>query len=171
MNLKRQKHTIFIYCEGKTDKLFAQHLKKLYINRGTKKINLKEGTGGDFFTFITEILKNPDSIGCNEKYILLDTNGKKSEELKESESKSEEHDISLIWQKPCLEGVFLRILEPKTSLTNKTSKQCKDIFYKKYIKHPPLTTAKLENLFPKDKLNKKRKDIPELDQLITIMEP
>lgn len=171
MKLRRRKHTVFIYCEGRTDKLFAQHLKNLYVIRGTKKITLKEGTGGGFSTFISNTLKYAQERDYDVKCILLDSNGKKPKELKDSETKSENHHISLIWQKPCLEGVLLRILKATALPQNTSSKKCKDIFKKEYPNDHPLKETSLEKLFPKDILNKQRKDIPELDQLIKIMEP
>jgi len=71
----------FIYCEGKTDALFVRHLKKLYLDRGTKHISIKGGTGGDHSTLIKEVEKNAQARSYDKKYILLDRNGKKQEEL------------------------------------------------------------------------------------------
>ena len=112
--LRQVKHTIFIYCEGKTDYLFVQHLKKLYSSHRTKKITLKKGTGGELSTFLSDVVKNAQVRDYDEKYILLDSDSKTEQELKELEKthlKAETKEIQLIWQKPCLEGVFLRILE------------------------------------------------------------
>ena len=168
MNLKRQiRHTVFIYCEGKTDAEFAQYLKKLYSIRGTKHIKIKTGRGGDLSTFLSAIRRDAQVRDYDEKYILLDSNGKSPEELKESKQESQKHDTLLIWQRPCLEGVFLRVLNPKGFIPDKTSKKCKDIFYKDYAKHATLTTV-LETLFTKTLMDKKRKEIPELNQFPTL---
>ena len=171
MKIKRQvRHTIFIYCEGKTDYLFVRHLKKLYLLRGAKKITLKRGTGGKLPTFILETMKNAQVREYDEKYIVLDSDNKKNQELETEEKKSLNKGIKLIWQKPCLEGVFLRILKGKQFI-EKTSKLCKSIFNREYISNnTPLTETLLEKLFTKDILNKKRREIQELDQLIKLME-
>ena len=108
------RHTIFIYCEGKTDHLFVQHLRNLYLTRGTKKVTLKEGSGGSLFTFISETVKNAQVRDFNEKYIVLDADVEKERKLKKGQKEElERNKINLIWQTPCLEGVFLRILKGK----------------------------------------------------------
>lgn len=179
--LKQLRHTIFIYCEGKTDHLFVRYLKKLYLFRGTKQITLKKGTGGKLFTFILETVKNAQVREYNEKYIVLDSDGKKEEELekefKEAQNRikrdninKDDINIQLIWQKPCLEGVFLRILKGNQFIKEK-SELCKSIFNKEYIQSKtPLTEALLEKLFTTDILNAKRQEVQELDQLIRLME-
>ncbi len=170
--LKQLRHTIFIYCEGKTDHLFVRYLKKLYLVRGTKQVTLKKGTGGKLSTFILETVKNAQVREYNEQYIVLDSDGKKEEELKEAQNKikKDKIDIQLIWQKPCLEGVFLRILKGNQFIKEK-SESCKSIFNKEYIQDKtPLTEALLEKLFTKDILSANRQKVQELDQLIRLME-
>ena len=164
------RHTIFIYCEGKTDHLFVQHLKKIYFIRGSKKISLKRGTGGKLSTYISETMKNAQVRDYDEKYIVLDSNGKKEEELKKAQNESQKYDIQLIWQKPCLEGVFLRILKGAQFIKEK-SELCKSIFNREYTSdNTPLTETLLEKLFTKDILDTKRKEIKELEQLTQLME-
>ena len=168
MNFKRQvRHTVIIYCEGKTDKLFLQYLKKLYVDRGIKKITIKEKRGASRLSSNME--KIAQITGHDKKCILLDINNKKPQKIKELGEESTRNDIQLIWQEPCLEGVFLKILDK--TLLKETSQKCKNIFYKKHTNQTALTTVLLEKLFTKTILNKKRKEIPELNQLIKIMEP
>ena len=166
------RHTILIYCEGKTDYLFALHLKKLFPSRGFKTITLIKGRGGALSTFISDIENKPGEY--DKKYIVLDSNGKREEDLREAQNQSQKHNIELIWQKPCLEGIFLRILKGNQFIKEK-SESCKDIFYKKYTSDRKPLTEKLLNqlftkLFAKDFLNTKRQEVPELDQLIRLME-
>ena len=95
---------------------------------------------------------------------------KKTKEIKEAEKKSQKKDIQLIWQRPCLEGVFLRILKGEQFIKEK-SELCKSIFYKEYVPDDNiLTELILEKLFTKNILNIKRQKIQELDQLIQLME-
>lgn len=166
---RQVRHTIFIYCEGQTDYLFARHLKKIYLIRGSKKITLKRGTGGDLSTFISETVRNAHIREYNEKYIMLDANGKKEEKLEKAEKKGQKDNIQLIWQRPCLEGVFLRILK-NSHLIKEKSQLCKSVFYKEYTNKGFLTDTLLEKLFSKKILNRKREEIQELDQLIQLME-
>ena len=167
---KQRRHTIFIYCEGKTDGLFVQHLKNLYLERGTKHVAIKIGTGGDYSTFITEVENNAHVRDYDEKYILLDSNGKNKKNLEEAEYSAQEKDIALIWQRPCLEGVFLRILKGKQFI-KETSKFCKSTFNKTYLKEKEgLSEILLSKLFTKDILETKRREVQELDQLIKLME-
>lgn len=117
--IKTSTDTIFIYCEGKEDHLFIRHLKKLYLLRGIKKITLKKGTGGALSTFISETVNNAQVRDYDEKYIVLDSDDKKKEELRKAQTESQKHNIQLIWQKPCLEGVFLRILRGNQFIKDK----------------------------------------------------
>ena len=169
--LRQLRHTIFIYCEGKTDYLFVRYLKKMYLVRGTKQITLKKGTGGDLSRFILETINNAQVREYNAQYIVLDSDGKKEKELKAVQNNiTKEKNIQLIWQRPCLEGIFLRILKGNQFIKEK-SESCKYIFNKEYIKNNiTLTEPLLENLFTKDILSAKRQKVQELDQLIQLME-
>ena len=170
-NLRQVRHTLFIYCEGKTDYLFVHHLKKLYLIRGFKQITIKKGSGGDISTFISNTVKNAQVRGYDEKYIVLDTDKKSNAELEEAEQQSCQNNIQLIWQKPCLEGLFLRILK-NNQITQETSESCKTLFYKEYNQNNKTLTKKLVNtLFPKIILDSRRQKIKELNQLIQLMEP
>ena len=167
-NPRQAKYTIFIYCEGKTDCLFVKYLHRLYHCRGQSKITFKEGTGGGFSTFISDVVKNAQIRDYDEKYILLDVDNKSEQEQKRAEKSSQEKNIQLIWQKPCLEGVFLQILGQRVY---GTSKECKSFFYKEYkVKDSKLTEALLCQFFSKTLLNLKRKEIKSLNLLIKLME-
>ena len=101
---------------------------------------------------------------------MLDSNGKSDKELQEATKLAQGKDIQLIWQTPCLEGVFLRILKGGQFI-NKNSDICKSTFNKEYLREKKvLSDTLLKKLFTKDILNSKRQEIPELDQLIQLME-
>ena len=171
MNQKQhqRRQTIFIYCEGKTDSLFVQHLKNLYPPPRTKKVKIKKGTGGDPYTLISEVKRNAQVRDYDEKYIVLDSDGKNKEELQKVEKSDQAKDIELIWQIPCLEGVFLRILKNEIFI-KETSKNCKSKFNNLYMPDNTPLSEKLEELFTKDSLDSKRQEVKELDQLIKLME-
>ena len=168
--LKLIRYTISIYCEGKTDYLFSCYLKKLYLTRGSKQITLKRGTGGDISTFISNTVKNAQIRDYDEKFIVLDADQKTKNELKKAEQQSFKEKIKIIWQKLCLEGLFLRILK-NNQHTQKTSKECKNLFYKEYNPNNKPLEDLLNTLFPKELLETKRQEVAELDQLIKLMEP
>ena len=172
MKYPRQiRHTLFIYCEGKTDHLFIKYLKKLYSVRGSKHITLKKGVGGDASTFILETVKHTQQHEYDEIYIVSDTDQRTTNELQTIEKNYKQKNIQFIWQKPCVEGMFLKILKEK-SYTHETSKVCKNLFYKEYSpNNPSLTKSLLNKLFSKKTLDSKRQKISELDQLIKLMEP
>ena len=162
--------TIFIYCEGKTDALFVQHLKNLYLQRGTKQIDIKKGSGGGDSTFISVVKKATSSAEYDKKYIVLDSNGKTKKKREDLEASAKREEIQLIWQQPCLEGVFLRILKGEKFITAKSSQHCKSIFNKKYSNNKLLDTSVLEKILNKSILEKKRQQFSELNQLIQLME-
>lgn len=167
---KQRRRTIFIYCEGKTDHLFIRYLKKLYLIRGTKQVTLKKGTGGNLSTYISETVKNAQVRDYDEKYIVLDSDNKKEEELEKAQNESKEDNIQLIWQKPCLEGVFLRVLKGGDWFIKEKSESCKSIFKRGYMPGNTPLESLLEKLFTKDILDAKKQEIQELGQLIQLME-
>ena len=123
-------------------------------------------------TFISETANNAQVRDYDEKYIVLDSDNKTEKELKKLEKThftNKTKDIQLIWQKPCLEGVFLRILKGH-QFTKEKSASCKVIFHKEYANNNPLTEELLDQLFIKSLLDQKRQEVPELNQLIQLME-
>ena len=169
-NKRRVRRTIFIYCEGKTDHLFVKFLKSMYWDYRNKVVKPKQGSGGGPKTFFIEVLKNAQVRNYDEKYIVLDSNSKGEEEKSKIQKKGKDSHIELIWQRPCLEGVLLRILNGNQFI-NMSSRQCKSQFKREYLsKNTSFSESLLKKLFTKEVLDKKRQEVQELNRLIQVME-
>ena len=165
---RRQRQTVLIYCEGKTEKIFVKYLQTLFASKAkiNKRIKIKEGSGGSPLYLINKVKSEPASY--NDKYIILDKDEKNRTEIKKFEETAKQNDIQLLWSVPCLEGLFLKILENNFPLN---SAKCKSLFKNKYNngqKH--WDNNLLAKYFPKTKLNVKKKTIPVLKKIIQIME-
>ena len=162
-NKKRKQYTILIYCEGENDYSFVQHLRSTF-DSPNKRIKPKKGEGGGPPSMIQKAAKDPAKY--REKYILLDLDKDKNKE--ECEEMAKKHYIKLIWSDPCLEGLFLQILNGHSQMSD--SQKCKSLFRKKHNSDQRnYDLAKLEKLFPKEKLVSKKEKIETLKRLIEII--
>ncbi len=160
---RKQKHTIFIYCEGKDDRLFIQHLKRAFASL-KKSIESKKGGGGGPSWMIQKTTREPGEY--DEKYIFLDLDQGKDKEKHESDANKQ--NITLIWSTPCLEGLFLQILNGHPQMSD--SQKYKNHFKKEYNSNKrQYDPTMFERLFPKEKLVSKKAKIPTLNQLIQII--
>ena len=164
---KRKKHTILIYCEGKYDYLFVQYLKGIF-SSSSKRIKLKKGSGrGERLDWIIRKVAG-GFAKYREKYIFLDLDQGKGKEKQKHEETAQKQSIILIWSDPCLEGLFLQILNGNSQMPD--SQKCKNRFKNKYNSgQDRYDLVKLKKLFPKDKLISKKEEISTLHQLIEII--
>ena len=160
---RKQKHTILIYCEGKADHLFIQYLKDIFAS-SKKNIKPKKGNGGDCFPMIQKTTREPGEY--DERYIFLDLDQNKDK--KKYEDTAKEKNITLIWSDPCLEGLFLQILNgyPQMSDSQKHKSHFKNEYNSGKGQYDPIM---FERLFPKEKLVSKKLEVPTLNQLIQII--
>ncbi len=152
-------HTVLLVCEGKTEKAFLQHLKSLYITRGSGvavKIISAGGKGPEYI--VAHAIRRSHRIASDRIRVLMDTDIPITAAVR---SKAAQHDIQLIESNPCLEGLLLKILDrPVPS----TSKQCKKICKECLI--GPLTEKEGYGKLPFELLEKRRRDVPELAKLL-----
>lgn len=169
---RKQRKTVLIYCEGKTEKIFVKYLQTLFaykVKMKNRRIKIKEGYGGSPLHLIYKV-KNDPAI-YKDKYIILDKDKKKEGEINNLEDTAKKHDIQLLWSVPCLEGLFLKILRDDFNEHSFSSVKCKSLFKHEYNKEQDQWDKNLlEKCFPKEKLNVKRKTIPILEKMIHIME-
>ena len=162
---RKQKHTILIYCEGKHEYLFVGYLKKTFVN-SEKYIELVEGQGGAPSRMIGKTARNPAEY--DKRYVLLDLDQRKNEDKKQHEETAKNQGITLIWSDPCLEGLFLQILNGHSQMPD--SKKYKNYFRKNYNSgQRKYDSINWKDLFPKEKLVSKKEEIGTLKQLIEII--
>lgn len=149
--------TVLLFGEGLKEEKFLKYLRSLYSFNQNVFVTVKKGNGGA----ADKIINNADKLlGAFDKKIVVLDNDKPKKEMEKARKKAREKSIVLIENTPCLEYLLLKILDQKPTRIN--SKYCKKYFKKQY------GTNDYFKLFPKKLLDQKRKEIIELDKLISI---
>lgn len=154
--------TVLIVAEGFCDKAFVECLKRLYVPRNcgvTAKVKNAKGKGSN------NVVKHAITIreGYDIKVAFYDADVTLTHT---NRKKATSKNIRLIASKPCLEGLLLKILDKP--VLNPCS-ACKTAFYPLLTGKDP-TEPDSYSIFSKEKLEAKRSDIPELDQLLNALE-
>lgn len=164
---KCAKSTALFFCEGQTDEAFIKYLKTLY-NRNSGLFITTSNAGGFDPEYIIETgITRFRGIGYDHGYIILDTDKKWPPE---SIKKAERYNIKLIGCTPCIEGLYLLILEPSFNPESLSSAQCKAKFEHAYLnKHHKLDWRHYAKIFPINILEEAKKRILILDIIINIV--
>ena len=160
--------TLLMYGEGLGEKTFLKHLRKLYAHSSNTKVTVRNGRGGD----ATSIVINADNApgDFNKKVVVLD-NDKRPEEMNRARHEARSRNIELFENNPCLEAMLLSILNDGANYKTKESSWCKNQFQSQYIaKKKRSDIHEYERVFPKSLLDTKRSKIPELNDLIKMIE-
>ena len=156
---RRQKISIFICCEGKTEVAFLKHIKNLYIAGDQKAIRINSVNGGSLSKMKKHITEKKKHIEINKDYILLDGDQINSRNINEQ---------NVLIAQPCIEGLFLEILGRSKP---QTSKECKTIFETNYLNNKDkLHHAFYQKSFNKNKLEEARNRISLLNKIFKIFE-
>lgn len=155
--------TVLVVTEGYTDKAFAEHLKSLYITRGcgvSVKIRNAKGKGADnVMSTALGVKEGYDRVVC-----FFDDDLPLKKVLR---NKAERQKFVLIASSPCLEGLFLNILEMKVP---GICHACKRSFSPIIDGADGKEASSYASIFSKDILEKRRLKIPVLDKLICAFE-
>lgn len=123
------KKTVFFVGEGDNEQCFLKHLKSLF-SRKNAYITIRSA-GGKNPDYITDkALRMSSSQNYDKKIIFLDADKALTSAKREKAGRC---NFEIIWNKPCLEGFFLELLEGNKSWTDKNSVFCKKYFQKKYL--------------------------------------
>ncbi len=162
------KQTSLIYGEGQAEEVFLKYLKGLFAKDSGFAITIKRGKGGTADGIVLGAAKH---IGAyDEKCVVLDGDKSKTE-MERARKLATDHGIKLIENTPCLEGLLLAILEPDENFNGKTSAWCKSRFEKNFIEKKQRTELhRYEKLFPKSVLNKARKRVSSLHEIVLVLE-
>jgi hypothetical protein len=162
---RRANRTLLIFGEGLGEEVFLKYLKSIYACDCNVAITIRKGKGGDAKSIVVDASKIPGAF--DRKIVVLD-NDKSTEEMKKARQEAKSKGIEMIENTPCLEFLLLNILGANTQ---SNSAFCKSEFESKYIaKQRRGDVNRYKELFPKEKLEKKRSVISVLDSLATIME-
>lgn len=153
-------HTVLVVGEGADEQAFLKYIKSLYIIRGCGvglTIRNARGKGPDHIVDFTIRQK------CNAEFdrvlVLLDTDLNMSDAVRR---RARSHKIQVIGSTPCFEGLLLKILGEYVPAT---SRECKQ---RRGVELPEKLTLQehFEGPFPKDLLDRRREDVPELAQIL-----
>ena len=124
-----KKNTLYAFGEGETEKAFLRYIKILYSGNNIK-ITVRDLAGGCPDDMIDKAVRIIKHGSYDKKFVLLDKEECKGITISsEAKTKAKENELDIIDLEPCVEGLFLLILE-KTEGAIKTmsAKQCKNEF-------------------------------------------
>lgn len=154
------RHTILLVGEGATDSAFLKHIKSLYISRGcgvNAKVHNARGKGPDHV--VDQAIKQRQNAAYDRVVALLDADLEMSTAARK---RARSKRIQIIKAEPCLEGLLLKILGEYVPAI---SVQCKAQMG--HILPARLTAPEdYQANFPKDLLEERREDVPELGRLL-----
>lgn len=159
--------TVLAVGEGETEKAFLHFLKTRYSTRddGIFIKILYAGGGGPECVIGHAIKMNPKNY--DRAFVVLDKDiSCRSSYLR----KAKTHKLEIIWCVPCIEGLFLKLLEPALDPSVKSSADCKSIFEDKYLgEDEKLDPEKYAGIFSLALIESRRRQIQELDRIIKLM--
>lgn len=166
---RRTKKAVLIVGEGPTEKAFLQYIKELYITRHADvAVKIECGSGGSPRSVIEKTIRLRSSRAYDKCFVLMDKD--RPLELNKTIKKriKEKPCIEILWAAPCIEGLFLSILD---NTNPNLSDDCKREFEKNYIPSNKKTDkGSYTGIFTKDVLNQQRKNISELDAILKAMQ-
>ena len=162
------KQTVLFYGEGMGEEIFLKHLRGIYAQNSGLALTIRRGKGGTADGVVLSAIKYSGAF--DRKVVVLD-NDKSKGEMEKARQLAAQHSVILLENKPCLEALLLGILEPKLNFEGKTSTWCKQEFQKKYIEKKQRSQShRYEDLFTKTTLDKARKRLKSLHEVILVME-
>ena len=137
MAYKKQKtravaKTLLIYGEGKTEQTFCLFLKEILVERNSGvSVTIESGTGGGPKELIKKVKGELERRGFDNCVVMMDTDLPWPDPLPKKTNGTRIHYVG---SDPCIEGVFLKLLnDPKYHSSQYSSKKCKSLFHKKYF--------------------------------------
>ena len=123
--------------------------------------------GKDVLYILEKAVRVRGDIRYNYSFILLDTDREWTQTLK---NKAAKKHIELIGNSPCLEGLFLCILDPKNNYSNHPSNECKKQFQNNYLhENRTVTDIDCKRLFTKVIIDSARAKIKTINRIIEIV--
>jgi len=166
--VRRTKKTVLIVGEGSTEKAFLRYVKELYITRDMDiSVNVECGSGGSPRNVIEKAIRLCGSRGYDKCFVLIDADISLKADKKLLSRMKRKPKIEILKSTPCIEGLFLSILNVAG---NNSSNQCKSTFETSYLAPDKKTDKRsYERLFSKEILNEKRSRVNELNSILKAM--
>ena len=154
------RHTILLVGEGTTDWAFLKYINSLYIIRGcgvSAKVLNARGKGPDHV--VGYAIRQRQNAAYDRVVALLDSD---LEISPVAHKRARSKKIQIIRAKPCIEGLLLKILGKYVPATSAVCKARVGNTLPARLKVPEDYQAS----FPKDLLDERRDDVPELGKLL-----
>lgn len=165
--MRQTKLTVLAYGEGEDEKIFLRQLVASYCRKNLVSVQTGSGGGGSPESVFAKAVQARRGEKRDIEYILLDTDKPWSPEMVK---RAEEESIELIGNSPCLEVLFLEILDPDFDVTGLRSGACKTEFERRYCNGNNFSEDICPEIFTKAILNEARARIPRLNRIISSME-
>jgi len=172
-NPHKKKHrsansTLLMYGEGLGEEMFLKHLCSIYSRDSGTAVTIRNGKGGNPSNIIISAVNEPGDF--DRRIVILDDDID-DQEMDNARAEAQQKGIELLENHPCLEAtLFLSIVRPNQSFSNKTSDWCKKEFESNYIsKKKRKDSLEYEKIFPKTLLDSQRVSIEELNTFISLM--
>ncbi|KQC14624.1 MAG: hypothetical protein APR63_13785 [Desulfuromonas sp. SDB] len=166
--VRRTKKTVLIVGEGSTEKAFLRYVKEIYITREMDiSVKIECGAGGSPRNIVEKAIRLCGSRSYDKCFVLIDTDIPLNVDKKLLTRMKRKPKIEILKSIPCIEGLFLAILE----ITGyNSSDQCKRIFESTFLSSDKKTDKRYYGkLFPKEVLDQKRTQINELNNILKAM--
>lgn len=165
---RQQRNTVFGFGEGEAEIVFLKHLQAIYAPPRLITVRLRPAGGKSPGYILTKAIRVRGNVTYDHSFILLDTDIQWTGALK---GKARGAGFELIGSAPCIEGLFLSILNPGVNHAGRSSSACKKEFQGTHLRATRTINDKdCRRLFTKAELDKLRAQIPRLHRLIEIME-
>jgi len=170
---RRTKITILIVGEGQTSKSFLQHIKELYVVREADfAIKVENGLGGSPRSIVERAIRLRENSAYDKCYVLFDADRPLETDVTLRKRMNKKPRIEILQSTPCIEGLFLAILQhSKFSQVSASSKCCKREVKVKYSLTGKRTDSRrYSSIFTREVLNERRHSVPELDAILKAMQ-
>lgn len=161
--------TLLIFGEGKTEGAFTNFIKDLFVGRDCGlRVSVDSGKGGDPASVLKSLCKKLHRITFNDCVVLMDKDRPWPDCPPKKINKTK---ITYIATLPCIEGLFLRLLNDKKCCPDRrNSRICEKHFHQNYLNRREKCNKESYNkIFSKEDLLNASQVVSELAQLLSFL--
>ncbi len=169
-----RRESIILFGEGKTEAVFLQHLHTLYRDGIAARVKVDAGQGGSPKQVAERLIKKHLNLGAYDRSLLLIDSDLPLDEI--PASLLVKHRITLVTSIPCLEGVFLSLLDDRPPAKERhQSRNWKRRFQKNHLgtdRNAEIVSklrGKCPSLFPKQLVESTRSSQPTLHNILEFL--
>lgn len=160
--------TLLFYGEGLNEEVFLKHLRSLFAYGKNVAVTVRRGKGGSARDIVVDAAN--DFSAFDKRVVILD-NDKEEAGMIIAREQASTRNIELLENTPCLECLFLSILEPRTNHGSRSSNDCKKYFQEKYLNgNNVITDIECKKLFSRPVLEGVMTTNLQLKRIIEILE-